>query len=339
LTKGKTRPLAWEILGIAAVSLLISLALFWILSHGAIAVAENYCFEKDIVMTEFDWIDMDRWIFTGSAIVSAFSFSLLLLAQLADRMTYIRKLTEGIHRLTREEEDISVPLEGNNELTVLAQAINRMSQTRRELREKEQTLAREKEQLIRTLSHDIRTPLTSILSYSEYLAARDDLPREEQTRHLALIRRKGEQIRDLTDILLEGSRRSPEYFEDAGLLFRQLAAEFEELLEDDFRVQTELSGCGSFSGSFDVGEMRRIFDNLISNVQKYADPAAPVVLELRKTEEKLIIRQTNAVRPEPRQQESYTLGIRSIRRIAQYYGGSVETRQEDGRFAVTVTLL
>jgi len=74
-------------------------------------------------------------------------------------------------------------------------------------------------------------------------------------------------------------------------------------------------------------------------VQKYADPAAPVVLELRKTEEKLIIRQTNAVRPEPRQQESYTLGIRSIRRIAQYYGGSVETRQEDGRFAVTVTLL
>ena len=73
-----------------------------------------------------------------------------------------------------------VPVEGNNELTQLAKSVNYLSQTQREVKQREQALSAEKEQFIRGLSHDIRTPLTSIMAYSELLAGEKAVAPEEQ---------------------------------------------------------------------------------------------------------------------------------------------------------------
>lgn len=336
--KTKQSRLAYEILGLIGISGLFAGVLFLILSWSAGTVVEVYCFQNDVVMTEFDWLDVDRWIFSVSGIFSAGAFSLLFLTLLGDRVAYIRTITGGIHGLQMGQSVVSLPLEGRNELTRLADAINEMSAAQQRLREREQALAREKEQFLRALSHDIRTPLTSILAYSEYLAGDNGVSPEEQRAHLQTIRKKAQQIRDLTGLLLDGDRREPEYFDDARLLMEQLAAEFEEELEERFSVRTDLSGCPAFSGSFDVQELRRIFDNLASNVHKYADAGQPVHLEIRVDGAGLQIRQENAVAPDPGQKDSYKLGIHSIRRIAQNYGGGVTVRQDPERFSITVTL-
>lgn len=332
----KGRKFAREILGIAGISALVGLILFLLVTNIAVTVAEVYVFENDVPMTEFDWMDVDRWIFGVGGLLALVAFCVVFLTKLGERLAYIRRITDGIGAMRLGESNEPIPLEGSNELTELADAINYLSAARQEMAEKEAALAREKEQLIRTLSHDIRTPLTSILAYSEYLAAEESLPQEERQAHLAMMKKKAEQIRDLTDILLDGSKRSPEHFEDARLLMQQLAEEFESELEDDFSVRTDLSGCGSFSGAFDVGEMRRIFDNLISNAKKYADPTKSVCLMIRKEEGGLWIRETNAVRQQPQPSDSYKLGIHSIRRIAQHYGGSVTAEQRGENFEISI---
>lgn len=334
----KQRRLAYEILGLIGISALFAAFLFLILSWTAAVIAESYCFNNNVVMTEFDWLAVDRWIFSLSAILSAGGFSLLFLVLLSDRMTYIRTITNGINALRLGQNDSSLPLEGRNELTQLADAINYMSATQQQLREKEQTLAREKEQFIRTLSHDIRTPLTSILAYSEYLAGENSVPLEEQKMHLQMIRKKAEQIRDLTGLLLDAGNRNPERFDNAHLLMEQLVAEFEEDLEEQFAVSSDLSACPAFTGTFDVQELRRIFDNLSSNVRKYADPKLPVYLKIWTDKAGLYIRQTNSISTETTQKDSYKLGINSIRRIAQNYGGKVSVMQDADSFSITVTL-
>lgn len=341
MTKGrriKHPKLAYEILGLTGLSALFAAILFLILTWTGTAIVESYCFHNDVVMTEFDWLEADRWIFSFSGIFSAVGFSLLFLILFGDRMTYIRTITEGIHALRLGQTDVSLPLEGRNELTQLADAINYMSATQQQLREKEQTLVREKEQFIRTLSHDIRTPLTSVLAYSEYLAAENEISPEEQKMHLQMIRKKAEQIRDLTQLLLDADKRNPEYFDDAKLLMEQLAAEFEEILEESFDIHTDMSGCSSFAGTFDVQELRRIFDNLSSNVQKYADPEQTVYLSIRADHAGLCIRQMNSILSENRQKDSYKLGINSIRRIAQNYNGRVDVAQDADNFAITIIL-
>lgn len=334
----KRRKFAHEILLIIGICALISLILFMFLVSITVTAVEIYCFDYDVPMTEFDWIAVDRTIFGAGAVISMICFSILFLALLSNRLAYIRKLTEGIHRLPLETDGAPIPLEGNNELTELADAINHMAVTQKQIRQKEQLLAQEKDQLIRTLSHDIRTPLTSVLSYSEYLAGPNDLSDDARQEYLTTIHKKAEQIRDLTDILLDGGKRNVECFADGKLLMEQLAQEFEEALEDRFSVRTDFSQCVNFSGSFDVQELRRIFDNLSSNVLKYADPGQPVFLFVSQRNKTLVIRQTNTVLVCTPSTESYHLGIRSIRRIAQNYSGSVHTQESREQFSITITL-
>lgn len=332
----KSRKLSHEILGLIGLSAVVSLILFLLLSGIATAVAETYCFEHDIPMTEFDWIGVDRWIFGVSVSLSCCGFSVLFLCLLGDKIAYIRKITAGIDALHDPANAVTIPLVGNNELTELAKSLNHMSEVRQQLREKEQALVQEKEQLIRTLAHDIRTPLTSILAYSDYLTEHPEITPAEQNGYLQLIRSKGQQIRDLTAILLDGTQRNPEQFDDGKLLMEQIAAEFAEDLEEQFAVITDLDRCAAFSARLDVQELRRIFDNLSSNVRKYADPQKPVKLTVCFENGSLLICQTNGVLPRKPQAESYQLGLNSIRRIAQLYGGSVTVEETAELFSITV---
>lgn len=334
----KPRKLAHEILGLIAISALAALLLFMILSGVTITIVEEYVFYNDIPMTEFDWMEVDRLVLGGSLILAVAVFSALFLALLADRMAYIRKITEGIERLRLDAAEQPIPEEGNNELTSLAAAINYLSAHQKQVKEKEQALQQEKEELIRSLSHDIRTPLTAVLTYSEYLSQQEKGLSAEGRQQLELIHRKGEQIRELTDILLDGGSRNLERFDDARLLFAQLAEEFSETLEDGFDLQIDTAVCHAFSGSFDVRELRRIFDNLSSNIQKYADPAFPVRLCVAVADGKLQIRQENAARETAAQAQGFGIGLQSIRRIVQDYGGTVNTELQKGVFSIVITL-
>ena len=334
----KRRKLSHEILGLIGIAAVLSLIMFLVLSGIATGVTEEYVFNHDIPMDEFDWIALYQRIYTIAAILSCIAFSVLFLAMMQSRIAYIQTITEGIGRLRGQPKRIALPLKGHNELKFLAEAVNDMSQAQLALWEQEQALAQEKEQLIRALSHDIRTPLTSILAYSDYLTTREEIPPAEQKNYLGLIRKKAEQIRDLTAVLLDGSKRNLEHFDDGKLLMEQIVAEFQEELEEDFAVSVDFSKCPAFSGTFDVQELRRIFDNLSSNVRKYADPAKPVTLSVGLENGALLIQQTNAVLPQKPQSESYKIGLNSIRRIAQHYGGSVAVDENGETFSITVML-
>ena len=337
MKSNKRRKLSGEILGLLAVTLVLALILLQFLGIVARAIIDSFLFMRDIVLTEAQYAQLDDWVFHLSLLVSVAFFIILFLFLLGERLSYIREVLAGIDALRSGQEDYVVPLEGSNELTQLAEAVNYLSRTQREVKEQERVLNEEKEQFIRALSHDIRTPLTSIMAYSELLTGANTVDPQEQTRYLELIQHKAGQIKDMTDILLDGSKRNLEYFEDARLLMEQLAGEFEEMLEDDFSIEASLD-CPAFPGTFDVQELRRIFDNLISNVRKYANPKIAVNLTISLVESKLIIRQENAVRERIAPADGYQIGLRSIQRIAQNYAGQVDVQKDDAAFAITITL-
>ncbi len=338
LTDKKRRKLSLEVLGLVAMCFALSLVLYFIVAYFGTGLAEEYCFNHDIVLDEFEFYQLDMTLHGIAFAVSAVFFVILFFSLFAERLAYIRKITDGVHAMQRGEKKVNVELFGNNELTELAEAVNYLSESEQRIKEKEKKLSAEKEELIRTLSHDIRTPLTSIMSYTELLAAKDTLSKEDQNEYLRLVAQKTTQIKELTDILLDGGRRTVEYFNDATLLFIQLAGEFEEELEEIFKPNIDLLSLKAFSGSFDVGEMRRVFDNLISNVKKYAEPSEPVKLSVTKTDNGIVICQSNTVRKEKQPSESYKMGINSIRRIAQGYKGEVNVSEKNGIFEIIITL-
>ena len=326
----KQRKLSREILGILAVIFVVAVLLMHTLDMISIVIIDHYLFVNEIVLSEAEYVKIEAWVFNLSLIAAVIFFIALFLFLLGERLSYIREILAGIDALREGQEDYEVPLEGNNELTQLADSVNYLSKTQKELND-------EKEAFIHTMSHDIRTPLTTIMAYSELMLGENTLTPEEQVQYLKLIQHKAEQIKDMTDILLEGSRRNLEYFDNASLLVQQLAADFEEALEDNFVIEKCIQ-CPSFSGTFDVRELQRIFDNLISNVQKYADSGSPVKLSVSLENSRVLIQQENAVRKLDKPVDGYQIGLKSIRRIVQNYGGLVDVKQDSTIFAIKITL-
>ncbi len=317
----KRRRLSHEILSITFLCFIISAFLCWLL-WGIGTVLTDYYFE---LQTDIDYAVAGNRVISISVVISALFFAVLFLIVMGERLGYIKRMSDAVNSFEGGKDPLVLPLEGSNELTTLAETINAMS-------EREMELNAEKEQLVRSLSHDIRTPLTSVMSYSQLLMAREDISGEARE-YADNIYRKSLQIKELTDILLDGGKRELVHIEDIRLLCEQLVCDFEAELEDVFNIRTDVGNFIS-SAEVDVSEMKRIFDNLTSNILKYADPARDVTLKIYAKDKSLVIEQRNAVKQG--NAEGHGMGIKSIRRIAGSYGGRVSVDKD--RFEIKIIL-
>lgn len=332
----KPQRLSREILGVFGKTLLISGCSFWILNELANRIVLNYVESELLEISEYQLIDLQYAILGISFVSAIILFVILFLSLVGERLAYIDEIVKGIDALGRHEWSFEIPLQGNNELTELAECVNQLSKEEAAFQEKEKKLQEEKEALVRGLSHDIRTPLTSILSYSEYLKSKGELSSKEVEDYISLMEQKSQQIKVLTDRLLDGGTRQLEEIENGIFFMQQLVDEWEAELESEFECQIDLSNCPNFSGEFDVQEMRRIFDNLASNVKKYAD--APVELRVMEKDGRVCIFQSNACKQNSEPVESTKIGIDSIRKIVSHYGGEVVISQTEEKFSIAITL-
>lgn len=333
-----TPKLSREIMGLLCITAAIALFFFGFLYLTANAIASTYLLENDILLTEGQLLTLQGGIRSLSLLSAVLLFLALFLFLLGQKMAYLREIIQGVEALRTHRMDFTMPIEGDNELKELAESINFLSETERRLRQLETELQAEKEQLIRDLSHDIRTPLTAMLSYSDYLGRKETLEQEEVQEYIALVQRKGQQIKALTDRLLDSGSRDLETIEDGKLLMEQLAGEWEEILENTFPCIVDTKNCPAFYGSFDIQELRRIFDNLASNVEKYADREQPVELRIDAVDKRLRVCQRNGIKTGTVPVESNQIGLESIRRIAALYGGMVKVSIEQGIFSIQITL-
>lgn len=336
--KRKRNRLSREILGVTGAAVLIAVLCYGFLRVAGEMVIFTYIESHALIFTDYEIMNMELGLESISFLSAVILFVVLFLFLVGERIAYISEIIKGIEALGRHEWDYQIPLEGNNELTELAKRVNELSKEERVLREKEKQMQEERESLIRGLSHDIRTPLTSILSYSEYVQSKDGLNHEEVMAYAALMEQKAKQMKALTDCLLEGGNRTLERIETGKFLMQQLADEWATELEDGFDCRVDMAECSSFSGEFDVQELRRIFDNLASNIRKYADSEESVHLCISVMDEAVCIRQSNIRKKDVSDVESTGIGIESIRKIATGYGGSVEVKLTEEWFEIEILL-
>lgn len=331
--------LSKEILGVFGTSFLISALGFWLLNELANQIVLRYVESEMLVISEYQLIDLQYGILGISFLAGIVLFIILFLFLTGERLAYIHEIVKGIDALGRHEWEYEIPIRGENELTELAKLVNVLSKEEEALREKERLLQEEKEGLIRSLSHDIRTPLTSMMAYSEFLRGKAVLTEKEVEEYMNLVEQKSQQIKVLTDRLLDGGNRQLEQIENGRFLMEQLVDEWASELEEHFTCEIQMDACPQFSGGFDIQELRRIFDNLASNIKKYADATDVIRLEIKEKEGRVCIFQSNTCKILTAPVESTKIGIDSIRKIASHYGGSVEVAQTEQEFSISITLV
>lgn len=335
----KYKKLSQELLGLLCISASVSGIFYSIVTLMVRSIASGYYINQGFSSYEVTMqiINITPWIGNISLIASVFLFVFLFLFLTGQKLLYLDDIIQGVEMLRTNHMAHKVPIEGNNELTKLAESINYLARVERELKEKEENMKQEREALIRALSHDIRTPLTSILSYTEYLNKNAKAYPEEIREYLSLMNKKGMQIKLLTNQLLDKSERKLIFIENGRFLIEQLAYDFEETVGEDYPCEINIHNCPSFTGEYCIQDFQRISDNLISNIHKYAKKGAPVVLAFYEEDNYLVLRQKNEKHSPHPATESYKIGLESIRRIVEGFGGSIQVFDLEDTFEIIIT--
>ena len=140
-------------------------------------------------------------------------------------------------------------------------------------------------ELITNVSHDIKTPLTSIVNYVD-LMEKEEIDNEKVREYLGVLSRQSARLKKLIDDLMEASKAATGNlnvnFErcELGVMLTQTAGEYEDKLK---KAGLELVVTKPEEAVYIMADRRhlwRIFDNLMNNICKYAMPGTRVYLDL-----------------------------------------------------------
>ena len=278
----------------------------------------------------------------GQMLLAFSIFILMVLIGIRKKMEYIRKLSKEIQILEGGNLEYKITVTGKDELAALAGGLNCMRESFRRQTIQEAEIVRENQKIVTQMSHDIRTPLTSIMLYTELLK-KGTYKNEEQFReYIEKIERKTRRMKQLADNLFEYSLVSSdqeielEEAENEKMLFYDLFSETTSYLEQQGYQVDFLVNWNEARLKINTDYISRILDNVTSNIQKYADKSCPVTIGSVKNGnmEGFYFENRTAVLTD--ETESTGVGIQSIKNMMAKMGGRCITGMENGVFRLTL---
>ncbi|GAA4832499.1 sensor histidine kinase [Paenibacillus vulneris] len=191
-----------------------------------------------------------------------------------------------------------IEAKGRGNLPQLAQHLNRMREGFQASLENQVRNERLKTELITNVSHDLKTPLTSILNYIDLLKQKE-LTADETARCVDVLDRKSQRLKILIDDLFEASKMSSGAVEltieevNVSALLTQALAEYSDKIDSSdvtFRVQIAHP---HILARLDGNKTWRVFDNLLSNALKYSLPHSRVYVSLEEQAGQIVLTMKN----------------------------------------------
>lgn len=278
----------------------------------------------------------------GEMLLAFSIFILMVLIGIRKKMEYIRKLSKEIQILEGGNLEYKITVTGKDELAALAGGLNCMRESFRRQTIQEAEIVRENQKIVTQMSHDIRTPLTSIMLYTELLKKGTYKNEEQFLEYIEKIERKTRRMKQLADNLFEYSLVSSdqeielEEAEIEKILFYDLFSETTSYLEQQGYQVDFLVNWNEVRLKINTDYISRILDNVTSNIQKYADKSCPVTIGSVKNGnmEGFYFENRTAVLTD--ETESTGVGIQSIKNMMAKMGGRCITGMENGVFRLTL---
>ncbi|MDH6366011.1 MULTISPECIES: HAMP domain-containing sensor histidine kinase [unclassified Breznakia] len=268
-------------------------------------------------------------------------YMIILLNFMQYKVMQIRKIQEDIGVLASGNLYHEVSSDGTDEVAQLAHNVNLMRLSFIETLENEEKLQQSNRDLITSISHDLRTPLTSLLGYLEIIKYQKDPNKNAEYLDKSLT--KVEQIRTLSDemfsyFLVYGKQKDVELLPTAIGEFIDYLNESCILLEHDgYTVYKQVQYDTSLIIDMNVLLLKRALDNVFSNIQKYADKSEPVLIlvEVKKGYIHLVFENKVAKKHHV---ESNQIGVKSIERVIDIHKGCMEVKQSTSTYTIRLQL-
>ena len=264
-------------------------------------------------------------------LVSILLFLMIVMLGIRNKMKYITQLSREIGILEGGDLKYQVTVKGKDELAVLARGIDDMRKSFAYQVEQEAHLTKANRRMITEMSHDLRTPLTSMMIYMEILKNHRYHDEAQMEEYIDRIDRKMHQLKQLSEHIFEYSLVSsevkvdleePESFQT---LFYDLLSEVSAYLEQNgFTVEMKLHW-GNGLIRINAGYLTRVMDNVLSNLLKYAKQSEPVTITAFEKEEEACICFENQIRQLERKEDSTNIGLVNTKRMMEKMHGTCRT--------------
>lgn len=228
---------------------------------------------------------------SGYAILMIFAAGLVLFIAFfvlmsAGTLRYMSRISQAVNQIAAGNLDTYIPVKGSDELGRLANNINQMAIKLKKSIEEEREAERTKNDLITSVSHDLRTPLTSVLGYLELVDGDKYEDEVKMRQYVSIAHDKARNLKRLIDDLFEFTRVNygglalrPEKV-NLGRLLEQLAEEFVPILEQagmEYRLTLPKD---KVNVQADPSLLVRVFENLMSNAVRYGSDGHFIDIEL-----------------------------------------------------------
>lgn len=294
-----------------------------------------------LYITSFPMIPFQIPYIILSLLVS-FSFYLIILQSfIRKRIQSIQNLQEDVFTLAIGDWNHEITVSDKDEIGRLAQDLNQMRIAFLQTMDNEQQARVANKELISSLSHDLRTPLTTLKGYLEIMnLKRDNIKFRDQ--YIQKCLDKVEEITYLSNKMFEYSLVfSTEYNSDLSSIPVQkvmdtLVDHIQYLREMDLHIlyeplQTSLSMDANFA------MMQRILNNIFSNIQKYCDPWKDIVIQTTIEEDQFKMSFTNSINHHLDKVESNGIGLKSVKKMIEIHRGTFYQDETNDLFTIILT--
>ena len=253
----------------------------------------------------------------------------------------VKNLSLQVSQVSGGDLNKPITLGGRDEVTILSQDIERMRSTLVDKIQSENKAWKANQELITSISHDIRNPLTSLVGYSDILQNKQYSSQEECESYLNRCHEKIYRLKELTEELFRYSLvfGAPEVqvncvSEDAAILLGQLIGEpLAELKSGGTEVACTIL-INNITINVDALVLKRVFDNLFSNINKYADLQKPVISSVTKNGEFLNVKLINFIKETDNPVESSKIGLKTCERLCKSLNIEFSYLEKKDKFTV-----
>lgn len=272
------KPKAWSWLMFSVKSVVS--ALFFVLSGiGVLTLLDNVGISATpLVLLVVAIIGVIGWIFT----VLHFYEQMML--------AYLTNLVQQLeNEVAKVDGRYQVPnMHWGHRLNPMAQGVIRLFGTAQQAMQEQRSIERSKDEMITNVSHDLRTPLTSILGYLGLIVPDETVIDSDQAKAYAKTAyHKAEQMKSLVEDLFDYTQVQQVDFKlrwapmDLGAMLEQLAISYELEAKEHGMVISTITGPKRIEMIGDSDRLARVFMNLISNALKYGDGATFIRLSAK----------------------------------------------------------
>lgn len=228
----------------------------------------------------------------------ALAYMVFVIAYIIKFGGYLNKIIIGSSNIANGDLNYVIEEKGRGALKNLAHNINNIKSGLKEALVKEMKSERMKTELITNVSHDLKTPLTSIINYVNIIK-NEDLSEEERKEYIEILDRKSQRLKILIEDLFEASKAASGEVElniekvDIVSLLKQALAEFDERIKAsslDFKIKLPEE---KIYIMVDGKKTWRVLENQIINILKYSLENTRVYIDLEDFKDKVIITMKN----------------------------------------------